>query len=46
MTESRSTAGSDDAESLLVVEDLSVGFPTDDGLVQAVRGVSFELRRA
>ena len=32
------------ADPLLVVEDLSVGFPTDDGLVQAVRGVSFELQ--
>jgi peptide/nickel transport system ATP-binding protein len=28
---------------LLRVEDLHVGFPTDDGLVNAVRGVSFEL---
>jgi peptide/nickel transport system ATP-binding protein len=31
------------AEPLLVVDNLSVSFPTDDGLVQAVRGVSFEL---
>jgi peptide/nickel transport system ATP-binding protein len=30
---------------LLEVEDLTVGFPTDDGLVQAVRGVSYQLRR-
>jgi oligopeptide/dipeptide ABC transporter ATP-binding protein len=34
-----------DADVLLDVEDLSVGFPTDDGLVQAVRGVSYQLRR-
>lgn len=27
----------------LVVDNLSVSFPTDDGLVQAVRGVSFEV---
>jgi oligopeptide/dipeptide ABC transporter ATP-binding protein len=37
----RGAAGNDD---LLVVEDLSVGFPTDDGLVRAVRGVSYSLR--
>jgi peptide/nickel transport system ATP-binding protein len=34
-------AGSDE---LLRVEDLSVGFPTDDGLVKAVRGVSYTLK--
>jgi peptide/nickel transport system ATP-binding protein len=32
-------------EPVLTVEDLTVRFPTDDGLVQAVRGVSYELRR-
>ncbi|GAA1311894.1 hypothetical protein Psi02_71970 [Planotetraspora silvatica] len=31
-------------EEVLVVEDLTVSFPTDDGLVQAVRGVSYRLR--
>ncbi len=30
---------------VLEVEDLNVTFPTDDGLVRAVRGVSYELRR-
>jgi oligopeptide/dipeptide ABC transporter ATP-binding protein len=34
-----------DAEVVLSVEDLTVGFPTEDGLVKAVRGVSYELRR-
>jgi peptide/nickel transport system ATP-binding protein len=29
---------------VLEVDDLTVGFPGDDGLVQAVRGVSYELR--
>jgi peptide/nickel transport system ATP-binding protein len=31
------------AEEVLRVEDLTVSFPTDDGLVRAVRGVSYEL---
>ena len=30
---------------VLEVADLTVGFPGDDGLVQAVRGVSYQLRR-
>jgi oligopeptide/dipeptide ABC transporter ATP-binding protein len=34
-----------DSELLLQVKDLTVGFPTEDGLVQAVRGVSYEVRR-
>jgi len=33
------------SETILSVEDLRVGFPTEDGKVQAVNGVSFELRR-
>jgi oligopeptide/dipeptide ABC transporter ATP-binding protein len=32
-------------DSVLQVSDLNVSFPTDDGLVHAVRGVSYELRR-
>jgi oligopeptide/dipeptide ABC transporter ATP-binding protein len=34
-----------DTETLLAVDNLTVGFPTEDGLVNAVRGVSYELRR-
>lgn len=30
---------------MLSVEDLKVSFPTDDGLVEAVRGVTYEVRR-
>ncbi|TDC08399.1 ABC transporter ATP-binding protein [Nonomuraea longispora] len=32
-------------EAVLQVENLTVSFPTEDGLVRAVRGVSYELRR-
>jgi oligopeptide/dipeptide ABC transporter ATP-binding protein len=34
-----------DPDVLLDVDDLTVGFPTDDGLVRAVRGVTYQLRR-
>ncbi|HEY8301539.1 MAG TPA: ABC transporter ATP-binding protein [Jatrophihabitans sp.] len=34
----------DDQEALLVVENLTVTFPTDDGDVKAVRGVSYTVR--
>jgi oligopeptide/dipeptide ABC transporter ATP-binding protein len=34
-----------DGDQVLVVEDLTVSFPTDDGVVQAVRGVSFGLAK-
>src|SRR5690348_6583807 len=33
-----------DSEVLLDVDNLTVEFPTDDGVVQAVRGVSYQLR--
>ena len=32
-------------DTLLRVEDLSVSFPTEDGVVEAVRGVSYEVKR-
>ncbi|MFC5380695.1 oligopeptide/dipeptide ABC transporter ATP-binding protein [Aquipuribacter nitratireducens] len=34
----------DPTEEILRVDDLTVAFPTDDGLVKAVRGVSYSLR--
>jgi oligopeptide/dipeptide ABC transporter ATP-binding protein len=33
-----------DKDALLVVDNLTVSFPTDDGMVRAVRGVSYTLR--
>jgi oligopeptide/dipeptide ABC transporter ATP-binding protein len=33
-----------DPDVLLVVDNLTVSFPTDDGIVQAVRGVSYTVR--
>ena len=33
-----------DPDALLVVDNLNVSFPTDDGVVQAVRGVSYTVR--
>lgn len=36
---------SSDPELVLEVDNLTVGFPTEDGLVKAVRGVSYQLRR-
>jgi peptide/nickel transport system ATP-binding protein len=32
-----------DEDALLVVDDLTVSFPTDDGVVEAVRGVSYKV---
>jgi peptide/nickel transport system ATP-binding protein len=34
-----------DADVVLEVDNLTVEFPTDDGMVKAVRGVSYQLRR-
>ncbi|MGH3493805.1 MAG: ATP-binding cassette domain-containing protein, partial [Sciscionella sp.] len=49
MTTGSSTAGGispgDGTEPVLRVADLQVRFPTDDGAVEAVRGVSLQLRR-
>jgi peptide/nickel transport system ATP-binding protein len=39
------TSGSTDDAPFLRVEDLRVHFPTDDGLVKSVDGLSFDLRR-
>jgi peptide/nickel transport system ATP-binding protein len=39
----RSSGGRDDV--LLRVEDLAVSFPTEDGVVEAVRGVTYEVKR-
>jgi oligopeptide/dipeptide ABC transporter ATP-binding protein len=36
--------GEGDDDALLVIDDLTVSFPTDDGLVRAVRGVSYTVR--
>ncbi len=48
VTVTGSEAGKRDSakgDVVLTVEDLNVKFPTEDGLVHAVRGVSYELRR-
>src|SRR5690625_1464847 len=39
------TATGAKGEVILEVSDLNVAFPTDDGLVHAVRGVSYQLHR-
>ena len=38
------TQRENDPDALLVVDNLTVSFPTDDGIVQAVRGVSYAVR--
>jgi peptide/nickel transport system ATP-binding protein len=43
-TEPTQPAGTRDPEAFLEVRDLQVRFPTDDGLVRAVNGLSFSLR--
>ncbi len=45
LTEVPLGAGMPSSETLLEVSDLRVHFPTDDGLVKAVDGVSFRLNR-
>jgi peptide/nickel transport system ATP-binding protein len=45
LTDEQSMSANDpDGEDLLVVEDLSVQFPTHDGLVRAVTGLSYSVR--
>ena len=45
-TQGASSADNGRADELLLsVENLHVSFPSEDGLVLAVRGVSYELRR-
>jgi len=44
MTEIQLTDRPVDTDVVLSVESLEVAFPTEDGLVKAVRGVSYELR--
>jgi oligopeptide/dipeptide ABC transporter ATP-binding protein len=44
MTEIQLTERPVDTDVVLAVENLEVAFPTEDGLVKAVRGVSYELR--
>src|SRR3954468_20131960 len=43
-TRAHSLPGFDVSAPLLEVSDLNVRFPTEDGLVHAVRGVSYSLR--
>jgi peptide/nickel transport system ATP-binding protein len=44
-TEERSAAGAPAGDPLLVVKDLRVHFPTSDGVVKAVDGLSYSVRR-
>jgi peptide/nickel transport system ATP-binding protein len=41
---SKADAGQDESDALLVVDNLTVTFPTDDGDVNAVRGVTYTVR--
>jgi peptide/nickel transport system ATP-binding protein len=43
-TEPATPSGTRDSEAFLEVRDLQVRFPTDDGLVRAVNGLSFSLK--
>lgn len=42
---SETPQGADDSSHALEVDDLTVSFPSDDGLIKAVRGVSYQLAR-
>ena len=44
ITGTAATRGEDSGEAILAVEDLTVSFPSEDGLVQAVRGVGYQVR--
>ena len=41
---SKQPDGKPDDDALLVIDNLTVAFPTDDGIVNAVRGVSYTVR--
>ncbi len=41
---SKQPDGKPDDDALLVIDNLTVSFPTDDGIVNAVRGVSYTVR--
>ena len=43
-TDPQARGARDDGDAVLTIENLTVAFPTDDGVVNAVRGVSYTVR--